>query len=136
MHTCMLASQVVKNLPAVSDPRDAGLIPGLERFPAVGNGNPLQYSCCKIPWTEKLGGLNCSSWGCRELDTTERPCMHTHTCIYTHFHIYQTHLHMRMCIYVTSISRSFFLRELGQIQFQKSPASSFLLLFLVLFIQF
>ena len=24
---------------------DAGSIPGLERFPGVGNGNPLQYYC-------------------------------------------------------------------------------------------
>ena len=22
-----------------------------------GNGNPLQYSCLEIPWTEKPGGL-------------------------------------------------------------------------------
>ena len=25
--------------------RDPGLIPGLERLPGEGNGNPLQYSC-------------------------------------------------------------------------------------------
>ena len=25
--------------------RDLGLIPGLERSPGEGNGNPLQYSC-------------------------------------------------------------------------------------------
>ena len=37
---------VVKNLPANGgDPRDMGLIPGSGRFPGVGNGNPLQYSC-------------------------------------------------------------------------------------------
>ena len=24
---------------------DVGLIPGLERFPGGGNGNPLQHSC-------------------------------------------------------------------------------------------
>ena len=37
---------VVKNLPANSgDLREVGLIPGSERFPGVGNGNPLQYSC-------------------------------------------------------------------------------------------
>ena len=28
---------------------DLGLIPGLGRFPEVGNGNPLQYSCLKNP---------------------------------------------------------------------------------------
>ena len=43
------ASQValaVKNLPdSAGDAREVGLIPGLGRFPGVGNGNPLQYSC-------------------------------------------------------------------------------------------
>ena len=33
---------VVKNPPAnAGDARDTSLIPGLERFPRVGNGNPL-----------------------------------------------------------------------------------------------
>ena len=33
---------VVKNPPAsAGDARDSGLIPGLGRFPGVGNGNPL-----------------------------------------------------------------------------------------------
>ena len=36
---------VVKNPPAnAGDTRDMGLIPGSERSPVVGNGNPLQYS--------------------------------------------------------------------------------------------
>ena len=43
------ASQVavmVKNLPAnAGDARDEGSIPGSGRFPGIGNGNPLQYSC-------------------------------------------------------------------------------------------
>ena len=50
---------------------DAGLIPGLGRSPGEGNGNPFQYSCLEIPWTEKPGG----PWGRKESDTTE----HTHT---------------------------------------------------------
>ena len=33
---------MVKNPPANAG--DAGLIPGLGRFPGEGNGNPLQYS--------------------------------------------------------------------------------------------
>ena len=33
---------MVKNLPASAG--DAGLIPGLGRYPGEGNGNPLQYS--------------------------------------------------------------------------------------------
>ena len=37
---------VVKNLTAIAgDTGDVGLIPGSGRSPAVGNGNPLQYSC-------------------------------------------------------------------------------------------
>ena len=34
---------VVKKLPA--NVGDTGLIPGLERSPGEGNGNPLQYFC-------------------------------------------------------------------------------------------
>ena len=34
---------VVKNSP--TNVGDLGLIPGLGRYPGVGNGNPLQYSC-------------------------------------------------------------------------------------------
>ena len=49
---------VVKNLPAnAGDARDEGSIPGSGRSPGRENGNPLQYSCWKIPWTEELGGL-------------------------------------------------------------------------------
>ena len=41
---------VLKNMPAnTGDVRDAGLIPGLGRFPGGGHGNPLQYSCLKNP---------------------------------------------------------------------------------------
>ena len=37
---------LVKNLPAnARDTRNTGLIPGSERSPGEGNGNPLQYSC-------------------------------------------------------------------------------------------
>ena len=37
---------VIKDLPAnAGDAGDSGSIPGLERSPGVGNGNPLQSSC-------------------------------------------------------------------------------------------
>ena len=37
---------VIKNLPAdAGDLRDGGLIPGLQRSPGGGHGNPLQDSC-------------------------------------------------------------------------------------------
>ena len=40
---------MVQNPPA--NARDAGLIPGLGRFPGEGNSNAFQYSCLGIPWT-------------------------------------------------------------------------------------
>ena len=47
---------------------EPGLIPGLERFPGGGNGNPFQYSCHGqrslarySPWGRKESG------GCKEL---------------------------------------------------------------------
>ena len=46
---------VVKNLAA--NAADAGSIPGSRRSSGEGNGNPLQYSCLRIPWTEESGGL-------------------------------------------------------------------------------
>ena len=36
---------------------DMGSIPSLGRSPGEENGNPLQYYCLRIPWTEKPGGL-------------------------------------------------------------------------------
>ena len=40
----------VKNLPANSgDVGDLGSIPGLGRYPGVGNSNPLQYSYLENP---------------------------------------------------------------------------------------
>ena len=53
---------MVKNLPAIAG--DTGLIPGLGRSPGKGNGNLLQYSCWKIPWTEKPGNYeDCGGGG-------------------------------------------------------------------------
>ena len=49
---------MVKSLPTTAgDIRDTGLIPGLGRSPGEGNGNLLQYSCLKNPWTEETGEL-------------------------------------------------------------------------------
>ena len=46
---------VIKNPPAnAGDIRDQGLIPGWERSPAGGNGNPLQYSCLENPMDRGL----------------------------------------------------------------------------------
>ena len=49
---------VVKNLSAIAgDIRDVGSIPELGRSPGGGQGNLLQYSCWRIPWTEERGRL-------------------------------------------------------------------------------
>ena len=66
---------MVKNrLASAGDTRDVDLILGSGRCPGVENGNPLQYFCLKIPWTEEPGGLQ--PMGHRESDTTELTCIH------------------------------------------------------------
>ena len=69
---------MVKNLPAnVGDERDVGSIPGLERSPGGGNGNPLHYSCLENPmgrrtWWPTVHGV------AKESDTTESDLALTH----------------------------------------------------------
>ena len=51
--------------------RDPALIPGLERSPGGGNGNPLQYSCLenfmdRRTWWAIAHGI------CKESDTIEQ----------------------------------------------------------------
>ena len=61
-------AQLVKN-PA-ANAGDRGSIPGSERFPGGGYGNPFQYSWLENPRGQRsLVGY--SPWGCRESDTTE-----------------------------------------------------------------
>ena len=55
---------MLKRFPGGSDGKesvcnagDPGLIPELIRSSGEGKGYPLQYSCWRIPWTEKPGGL-------------------------------------------------------------------------------
>ena len=49
---------------------DLGLMPGLERSPGGGHGNPLQYACLEKPHEQRsLAGYK--PWGCKELDMTE-----------------------------------------------------------------
>ena len=62
-----LTAQSVKSLPAMQKTRVWFL--GQE-IPGGGLGNPLQYSCWRIPWTEEPGGLQYSEL--EELDMTER----------------------------------------------------------------
>ena len=49
---------MAKNLPAnAGDKRDMSPIAGSGRSPGAGHGNPLQYFCLRIPWTEEPGRL-------------------------------------------------------------------------------
>ena len=69
---------VVKNLPAkAGDMSDAGLIPGSERSPGGGHGNPFQYSCLETPrdrgsWQATVHGIPKSQTQLKWLNT------HTH----------------------------------------------------------
>ena len=51
----VLVAQTVKRLPTMRETQGQSL--GQEHPPGEGNGNPLQYSCLEIPWTEKPGRL-------------------------------------------------------------------------------
>ena len=48
---------------------DLGVIPGLERCPGGGHGNPLHYSCLENPMDR--GAWRAIFYGVSELDTTE-----------------------------------------------------------------
>ena len=62
---------MVKNLPApAGDIRDSGSIPGLERSPGGGHGNPLQYSCLENP-IDRGNPAGYNPYGLTELDMTE-----------------------------------------------------------------
>ena len=65
------AALAVKNTSAnARDTRDAGSIPGSEKSPGGGHGNPLQYPCLENPMDRGAwGGFR--PWGRKESDTTE-----------------------------------------------------------------
>ena len=97
---------------------DPGSIPGTERSPGVGNGNPLQYSCLGNSWTEKPGGLQ--SWGHQESDMTERPSLSSLTCGKCTYCKYTSTVILCMPIYAPSIlSNSIFQHPL------EHPSSGF-----------
>ena len=71
-------SQMVKKESACNE-GDLGLIPGSERSPGGGRGNPFQYSCLVNPHEQRsLTGY--SSWGHKELDMTEQLSTHIYIC--------------------------------------------------------
>ena len=77
--TCSQVALVVKNLPAnAGDIRNMGLIPGSERSPGGGHGNPLQCSCLENPmdkgaWRAAVHRITKSQTQLKQLG------MHTHT---------------------------------------------------------
>ena len=50
---------------------DPGSVPSSRRFPGVGNGNPLQYSCLENSMDKGTWWATYSPWGHKESDTTE-----------------------------------------------------------------
>ena len=84
---------VVKNpLANAGDAIDVGLIPGSERFPGIGNGNLLQYTCLgnpmdKVRWATVHGVTKrqtwLSNWACTQggdnLENREAECSQTGT---------------------------------------------------------
>ena len=84
---------MVKNPAAdAGDARDVGSIPGLRRYPGVGNRNPLQYSCLEnymdrglvvySPWGHKESYM--TSYIIHEESYINR--VHAHTRMHTHTH--------------------------------------------------
>ena len=50
MYAGFPGGSVVKNMPGdAGEAGDAGSIPELGRYPGVGNGDPLHYSCLENP---------------------------------------------------------------------------------------
>ena len=85
--TFIRASQVapvVKKLPAnAGNVRDKSSIPGSERSPGGGNGNPLQYSCLLNPMrTEESGGVQ--SKGLQRVGNDWSNLAHKHIYKYNH----------------------------------------------------
>ena len=60
---------------------DLGSIPGWGRFPGEGNGYPLQYFCLENSVDRGAWQAIYSSWGQKELDTTERLSQTLNVCI-------------------------------------------------------
>ena len=68
---------IIKGFPGGSGRKESacnagapGSIPESGRSPREGTGNPLQYSCLEIPWTEEPGRLQ--SMGSQRVDMTEQ----------------------------------------------------------------
>jgi len=65
----LLVAQMVKNLPAMQETQVWSLV--WEDHLEKGIATHSSILAWRIPWTEEPGRLH-SSWGCKEVDTTER----------------------------------------------------------------
>ena len=65
-----MVAQMVESLPATQETRIQS--PGREDPPGEGIGSPLQYSCLENPVDRGAWQPTASTWGCKELDRTER----------------------------------------------------------------
>ena len=98
IYTYIYASQVawwliLKNLPAsAGNVRDMGWIPGSRRSPAVGNDNPLQYSCLEN-YPEEPDGLQAMESPKNWLSDGAQHTAHT----YIHIERY---IYVCVCVYV------------------------------------
>ena len=79
-----LMAQIVKK--STCSAGNLGWIPGLGRSPGEGHGNLLQNSCLENPYGQRSLTGN-SSWGCKELDTTEQLSTAQHIHLYVKTHI-------------------------------------------------
>ena len=70
---------MIKNLPAMQEVQI--LIPGLGRYPAERNGNPLQYPCLEN-FTGQRSLVDYSPQGHKELDTTEQLTLSLYFVVY------------------------------------------------------
>ena len=98
----------------IADAIDASLIPRSRRSSEVGNGNPLQHSCWKIPWTKDPGRLH--PQGHRELNATQystaaaAAVSSSHVpCLSIRFHGVQMEYVKQYKKYLTSLASSYFL---------------------------
>ena len=75
---------VANNPPAnAEDARDAGSVPGSEKSPGGGNGNPLQYSCLenrmdRAAWWATVHGITKDTMENEhnKLNGTDLKCLH------------------------------------------------------------
>ena len=81
-----LAAQTVKV--SAHNAGDPGSIPGSERSPGEGKGNPFQYSCLESS-TDRREPVGYSPWGRKESDTTER--------LHFHFSLAFNRIHLKIC---------------------------------------